>query len=273
MLCGNKNQQRYTIGNMIGNKAYECVHAKGKFDTTQVLTQKLQVRFLDNQNSIELFNLVNKTKIQNFGTVTNLVSKHVGVQTGSYFIITKPLGPTLSQALRQNLLTPSDKLKVAIELTQKIFLIHENNFLLNHVCPDNINFSKDIKEGLRGKNTIVISSFENASKKLPEGDILRQASDISLVASLLQVLGHGDYVTEFLKEIGSLKKPDYSKLIFLLKLQILLETPDHYFSWESRPERPDIYYEDPLLECDEREVIERPRNHATVLNLNEIFDN
>jgi hypothetical protein len=64
------------------------------------------------------------------------------VESGSYFIISNPLGPTLAEALRLNLLTQSDKIKVAIELMKVISVLHEKGFLLNHVCPENISFAK-----------------------------------------------------------------------------------------------------------------------------------
>lgn len=51
------------------------------------------------------------------------------------------------------------------------------------------------------KNSIVITSFENASK-MPKGDVIGQVADISKVASLLHAFKVSDYVIEFIKELG-----------------------------------------------------------------------
>jgi hypothetical protein len=99
MLCGNKSQQRYDIGAAIGNKIYKCNPVQGIFDLTQVSHEILYVHFVSNKLSLELHSLTSN-KIVDYGTTSIEVSKKTGVAPGTNFMITKPHGPSLSQAMK-----------------------------------------------------------------------------------------------------------------------------------------------------------------------------
>jgi hypothetical protein len=63
MLCGNRCQQRYAVGKIIGDNTNECASAHGIFDPEDTVIKSFEVRFVHNQLSLELFNLVNRNQI------------------------------------------------------------------------------------------------------------------------------------------------------------------------------------------------------------------
>ena len=57
MLCGNKSQQRYDIGTNIGFRTYKCKTVQGIFDLEETSDEKLNVHFVSNKLSLELYSM------------------------------------------------------------------------------------------------------------------------------------------------------------------------------------------------------------------------
>ena len=159
----------------------------------------------------------------------------IRVPPNTIFMVTKLYGPSLAQAMSNGQLSKSDKIKVAIEVLKIIEKLHESMFKLGSIDLDRIYFEHEFDANIEAKNRIIITNFDQAWKQTSDSGFCGETEDLCLISSLLLSLNSDADVCEFNKEIAKNIETNFSKLIFILKKQILPECPDEFYSWEKRP--------------------------------------
>ena len=174
-------------------------------------------------------------EIVNYGNVSIECGLKIMVAPDTIFMVTRVYGPSLAQVVKSGRLIKSDKIKVAIEVLKNIEKLHEYNVKLGSISLDSIHFEYDLDANIEAKNRIIITNFDRASKQNSDWSFSGQIEDLCLISSLILSLNSGADVSEFNKEIAMNQEPNFSKLIFILKKQMLPECPDLFYSWERKP--------------------------------------